>query len=56
MTVSGNTVLGAEGNGVLRFNGTFSQLTWTNPSFENYYAFTLGVAGQAGPAVIPEPG
>jgi PEP-CTERM motif len=32
----------------------FTQLTWTNPTFENYYAFTVGVAGGVVPA-IPEP-
>lgn len=57
ITVSGNDVLGSEGNGVIQFSGDFSQLTWTNPSFEFYYAFTLGVAGPAGPPTptVPEP-
>lgn len=54
ITVSGNTVSGAEGNGVIQFNGTFSSLRWTNPLFENYYAFTVGVAGAA-TTPVPEP-
>lgn len=54
VTASGDTVTGSEGNGVIQFSGTFSTLTWTNPSFENYYAFTVGVTGAATPAV-PEP-
>ncbi|HEX4227391.1 MAG TPA: PEP-CTERM sorting domain-containing protein [Bryobacteraceae bacterium] len=54
ITVSGNDVLGAEGNGVIQFNGTYSSLTWTNPTFESYYAFTVGIAGVAS-SPIPEP-
>lgn len=43
-----NAVCGKEGNGVIQFHGTFSQLTWTNPVYEGYYAFTAG-------APVPEP-
>ncbi|WP_280153074.1 PEP-CTERM sorting domain-containing protein [Piscinibacter sp. XHJ-5] len=53
ITVSGNTVSGLEGNGVVQFLGTFSSLSWTN-TLEHYYGFTVGVAGTT--AVIPEPG
>jgi hypothetical protein len=52
ITVSGNTVSGIEGNGTVQFLGTFSSLSWTNPKFENYYGFTVGIAG---PGVVPEP-
>jgi len=52
ITVSGNTVSGIEGNGTIQFLGTFSSLSWTNPKFENYYGFTVGIAG---PGVVPEP-
>jgi hypothetical protein len=45
-----NSVNGIEGNGVIQFHGTYSSLTWTNPSFENDYAFTVGAEG-----VVPEP-
>lgn len=55
ITVSGSTVSGAEGDGVVEFSGTFSSLTWTNPSFESYYAFTVGIAGAATTSVTPEP-
>lgn len=55
LTVSGNSVLGSESDGVIQFNGTFSTLTWTNPQFEFYYAFTVGVAGAA-TTPVPEPG
>jgi len=53
ITVSGNTVSGREGNGVVQFTGTFSSLSWTN-TFENFYGFTVGANGVAGP--IPGPG
>ncbi|MGA2441525.1 MAG: PEP-CTERM sorting domain-containing protein [Tepidisphaeraceae bacterium] len=45
-----NDVFGIEGNGVIQFHGTYSSLTWTNPIFENDYAFTVGAEG-----VVPEP-
>jgi PEP-CTERM motif len=47
--VSGNTVSGVEGNGTIMFLGTYSSISWNNPSFENYYGFTVGVAA------VPEP-
>jgi hypothetical protein len=51
-----NAVCGIEGNGVVRFSGTYSQISWTNPIAENYYTFTVGVAGAGGPnGVVPEP-
>ena len=53
ITVFGNSVLGSEGNGSVVFNGTFSSLSWTNPLFENYYGFTVGI--NAGTSVIPVP-
>jgi hypothetical protein len=42
------TVYGIEGNGTIRFQGTYSQLTFTAPISENYFAFTVG-------ASTPEP-
>ena len=52
IVVNGNTVNGAEGNGVVQFTGTFSSLSWTNtPEF--FYAFTVGLNGPV--AAIPEP-
>uniref|UniRef100_UPI00286A0F9F PEP-CTERM sorting domain-containing protein n=1 Tax=Armatimonas sp. TaxID=1872638 RepID=UPI00286A0F9F len=44
---------GAEGNGVIQFTGTFSTLTWTVTSGENWTGFQVGV-----PTVVsaaPEP-
>jgi PEP-CTERM motif-containing protein len=47
------TVCGTEGNGVIQFNGTFTSISWTNPIFESYYAFTVGAPGPA--SAVPEP-
>jgi hypothetical protein len=45
-------VCGLEGNGVIQFLGTFTEISWTNPVFENYYTFTVGAPGAA---AVPEP-
>jgi hypothetical protein len=50
IVVSGNSVIGTEGNGTVAFFGQFSSLTFTNPVFENWYGFTVGV-----PTQVPEP-
>jgi len=54
-TCPANAVCGIEGNGVIQFIGTFSSISWTNPVAENYYAFTVGAIGTAGPSTVPEP-
>jgi len=48
--VVGNTVTEVEGNGTVQFLGTFSSLTFTNPQFESWYGFNVGIAG-----AVPEP-
>jgi hypothetical protein len=48
ISVSGQTVSGLEGNGTVLFNGVFSSISWTNPTHEFYYGFTVGT-------VIPLP-
>jgi hypothetical protein len=50
-----DSVTGLEGNGTLQFIGTYSQITFTNTNFENWYGFTLGVDGIAPPSSVPEP-
>lgn len=47
INVTGNTVSGVEGNGVVQFKGTFTSLSWTNPSAEGWYGFNVGIAGIA---------
>lgn len=54
-TCPANSICGTEGNGVIQFNGTFTSLTWTNPAFENYYAFTVGATAAASGGEVPEP-
>ena len=52
ITVSGNTVSGNEGNGVVEFTGTFTSISWTDTP-ENYYSFTVGVNEPT--STVPEP-
>jgi hypothetical protein len=52
-TCPASAVCGIEGNGVIQFTGTFTSISWTNPIFENYYAFTVGAPGPA--SAVPEP-
>ncbi|HEY7900763.1 MAG TPA: PEPxxWA-CTERM sorting domain-containing protein, partial [Caulobacteraceae bacterium] len=49
ITLSGNNVLGSEGNGTIQLTGTFTSISWTTPASENWYGFTVGVAA------VPEP-
>jgi len=56
ITISGNDVLGTEGNGTVRFIGTFTSLSWTNPKSEFWYGFDVGIAGVGGGGSgVPEP-
>jgi hypothetical protein len=56
LTVNGQNVNGAEGNGVIQFDGTFSSISFTTPTFENYYAFTVGYDATLTPVPsVPEP-
>jgi hypothetical protein len=43
------TALGLEGNGTIRFQGSYTSISWTNPSPEYFYDFTVGVDA------VPEP-
>ncbi len=54
ITSIGNTVYGSEGNGTIVFSGTFTSLSWTNPQYEYWYGFDVGVTGAQG-ASVPEP-
>jgi hypothetical protein len=42
LTSSGTVVSGTEGNGLVLFQGTYSSISWTNPTYEYYYAVTVG--------------
>jgi hypothetical protein len=56
ITESGSDVAGAEGNGTIVFDGTFTSLSFTTPAYEGYYAFTVGYDATATAAATPEPG
>lgn len=52
ITQVGSVVSGNEANGLLQFVGSYTSISWTNPSAENYYAFTVGAGGGG---AVPEP-
>lgn len=41
--LDGNRLLGSEGNGMIRFVGTFSTFAWTVPIPEYWHGFTFGI-------------
>src|SRR5262245_15237396 len=47
-----NIVHGIEGNGTIQFLGLFSAISWTNPTTETHFAFTVGVETPL-PAALP---
>jgi len=47
--VSGNGLQGIEGDGLIVFNGTFSEITWTGTNSEYWNGFNVA-------APVPEPG
>lgn len=47
-SLPGDVLSGAEGNGVIRFPGEHSTITFTAPAFEYWYGFTVGVVGSLG--------
>lgn len=54
LTLSGTTLTGHEGDGILLFTGTFTSLSWTGANPEFWNGITFGIAGPAG-AAVPEP-
>lgn len=49
LTVSGNSMIGEEGHGVVQFMGSFTSISWTVPVGETWHGFQVGVNA------IPEP-
>ncbi len=39
-----------DGNGSVQFLGAYTSISWTNPQFEDFYGFNVGIHG-----VVPEP-
>lgn len=50
---SGNSVAGLEGNGLLQFSGSYTDISFTTPNYENYYGGTVGAMGNVN--AVPEP-
>ena len=49
---NGLTVTGYEGNGLLKFTGTYTDISFVTPNYEYYYGATVGAASIA---AVPEP-
>lgn len=47
---SPSSFVGREGNGLLQFHGTFTDISFITPNYEYYYGATVGIA-----AAVPEP-
>jgi hypothetical protein len=52
ITSDGSSIEGFEGNGTIQFMGSFTSISWTNPTFENYYSFTVGYAAVPAPGAL----
>jgi hypothetical protein len=50
----GDVLQGNEGHGLIQFQGTFTSISWTIPTAENWHGFQVGLAGPA--STVPEPG
>ena len=52
--LANNTILGNEGHGLIRLNGTFTGLDWDLPTAEFWHGFQIGIASDQ-PTAVPEP-
>jgi len=50
---SGNSVTGLEGNGLLQFSGSYTDISFTTPNYEYYYGGTVGAMSNVN--AVPEP-
>jgi len=56
LTQSGSSITGWEGNGLLKFIGTYTDILFTTPNYEYFYGATVGAIDAIPPAsVVPEP-
>jgi len=55
LSVSGDSLSGTEGSGVIEFVGTFDEISWTTTGGENWNGFTVGTQGLASVSAAPEP-
>lgn len=42
LTQNGTSITGWEGDGLLQFHGTYTDIFFTTPDYENYYGVTVG--------------
>lgn len=50
---SGSSVTGLEGNGLLQFSGSYTDISFTTPNYEYYYGGTVGAMSNVN--AVPEP-
>jgi hypothetical protein len=55
LSLSGTTLTGHEGDGILQFTGDFTSLSWTGANPEFWNGITFGVVGLAVTNATPEP-
>lgn len=55
LSVTGNSLSGTEGSGVIEFLGSYSGLSWTTTGGEYWNGFTVGVQGLGTGTTVPEP-
>lgn len=57
LSVSGNSLSGTEGSGVIEFMGSYNSISWTTMGGEYWNGFTVGVQGlgSGGGTSTPEP-
>lgn len=57
LTQNGTSITGWEGNGLLKFHGTYTDILFTTPNYEYYYGATIGALTDSPvrPTAIPEP-
>ncbi len=55
LSLSGSTLTGHEGDGIIQFAGTFNSLSWTGANPEYWNGFTFGVTGVSTGSGTPEP-
>jgi hypothetical protein len=62
LTQNGASITGWEGNGLLKFHGTYTDILFTTPNYEFYYGATVGALADIAipptsisPTSIPEP-
>jgi hypothetical protein len=53
LTQAGTSVTGVEGNGLIQFIGSYTDISFTLPNYEFYYGATVG--GLTTVAAVPEP-